>query len=63
MMKYNSFLSDGHRLEPLDMSDELYKVAKMCWVAEPQQRPSFGNIYHIFDRMLYDQSPQPSLTN
>lgn len=48
-------LREGYRMEKPDYAnDEMYKLMKKCWEADPGDRPSFLEISALFERFLHD---------
>lgn len=41
---------------PGSCSDELYEVMRRCWHEEAIQRPHFGELAEIFDKMLQNKA-------
>jgi len=38
--------------KPLNCPDEIYKLMKMCWAMNTQDRPSFGDVYSSIDNCV-----------
>lgn len=52
-----SLLKTGYRMDrPENCSDEIYAIMQKCWKTEPAQRPSFGDLADIFDRLLQERT-------
>ncbi|CAI9717067.1 proto-oncogene tyrosine-protein kinase receptor Ret-like [Octopus vulgaris] len=52
-----SLLKTGYRMDrPENCSDEIYAIMQKCWKTEPAQRPSFGDLADILDRLLQERT-------
>ncbi|GAB1604719.1 proto-oncogene tyrosine-protein kinase receptor Ret-like [Argonauta hians] len=52
-----SLLKTGYRMDrPENCTDEIYAIMQKCWKTEPAQRPSFGDLADILDRLLQERT-------
>ncbi len=50
---------EGYRLpKPEQCTDEIYVIMRKCWEEHPENRPSFAEIFEIFQK--FDTSKQDS---
>ncbi|KAK1800578.1 hypothetical protein P4O66_005788 [Electrophorus voltai] len=55
------YVRDGHVLTcPENCPLELYNLMRLCWSSHPSDRPSFGSIHRILERM-HSQMLNPSM--
>lgn len=58
------FLNAGNRLEqPVQMDDQLYRLALNCWEQKPLHRPNFNRIYTTLDNFLNNPLGQKKRNN
>lgn len=47
---------DGYRLEkPEHCRRELYNIMYYCWSQDPNERPSFGELVKMLDKLLHTE--------
>ncbi|KAL4631354.1 macrophage colony-stimulating factor 1 receptor isoform X1 [Arapaima gigas] len=58
--KFYKMIKCGYQMSRPDFAPpEMYTIMKMCWNLEPTERPTFGKISQLIERLLGEQSDQP----
>ena len=58
------YINSGYRLEkPENTPDDVYEIMSNCWKNNPEERPSFSDIYQTLDKiwrplLKYERPPK-----
>ncbi|XP_022793758.1 fibroblast growth factor receptor 4-like isoform X2 [Stylophora pistillata] len=57
ILELHELLKDGERLpKPAHCSDELYNIMLGCWHRNPEERPSFDQLYEVLEELLQQKT-------